>query len=412
MASQRRLSAVAAHNGWGGWSRADSGVSPLPLNLEGGPSVSNCELLRRLLVEKAICLDPAELLDRHPGPLPWSLDFDRVEGMLLGLAIGDALGNTSEGQTPDCRFERYGEIRDYLPNHHAHGDTIGLPSDDTQLAFWTLEQLLIDDCFDPARVAKAFCSRQIYGIGSAVQEFVYRFKNEGLPWYRCGTKSAGNGALMRIAPMLVPHLRSGTSGLWADTALSAMITHNDRASTSACLAFISMLWDLLQVPAPPAEGWWLRAYVDAARDLEGNGCYSVRGGQFNGYTGPLCDFVEQRVSVALRERMPVKEACNSWHSGAYLMETLPSVLYILACYAQDPEEAIVRAVNDTYDNDTVAAIVGAAVGALHGASRLPRRWLQGLTGRTTDCDDGRVFELIGMARGRWWERGAALSRAA
>jgi ADP-ribosylglycohydrolase len=59
----------------------------------------------------------------------------RIRGMLLGLAIGDALGNTSEGMLPDERKTRCGEIRDYLPNRHADGRRVGLPSDDTQLAF-------------------------------------------------------------------------------------------------------------------------------------------------------------------------------------------------------------------------------------------------------------------------------------
>ena len=56
---------------------------------------------------------------------------------------------------------------------------------------------------------------------------------------------------MRIAPMLIPYLRSGTSDLWVDTALPAMITHNDSASISACLSFVNMLWKPLQVQAPP-----------------------------------------------------------------------------------------------------------------------------------------------------------------
>jgi ADP-ribosylglycohydrolase len=67
-------------------------------------------------------------------------------------------------------------------------------------------------------------------------------------------------------------------------------------------------------------------------------------------------------------------------------------------YGHDPEEAIVRAVNDTYDNDTIAAVVGAAAGALHGKDGLPRRWRDGLLGRTRAADDGRVFELIAEAR--------------
>ena len=37
---------------------------------------------------------------------------DRFLGCLLGLAIGDALGNTSEGMLPTQR--RFGKIREYL----------------------------------------------------------------------------------------------------------------------------------------------------------------------------------------------------------------------------------------------------------------------------------------------------------
>ena len=95
------------------------------------------------------------------------------------------------------------------------------------------------------------------------------------------------------------------------------------------------------------------------------------------------------------------DACNQWYSGAYLLETMPSVIYILMRHGHDPEEAIVRAVNDTKDNDTIAAIVGAAVGALHGRDAIPERWVANLSGRTTDRDDGRIFELIREARSRW-----------
>ncbi len=92
-----------------------------------------------------------------------------------------------------------------------------------------------------------------------------------------------------------------------------------------------------------------------------------------------------------------------WGSGAFLLETMPSVLYILERHAASPREAILRAVNDTHDNDTIAAIVGAAVGALHGTPGLPREWVTGLTGRTAEDDDGYVFELIARARRRFWD---------
>lgn len=77
------------------------------------------------------------------------------------------------------------------------------------------------------------------------------------------------------------------------------------------------------------------------------------------------------------------------------------MLYILGRHGHDPEEAIVRAVNDTWDNDTAAAIVGAAVGALHGRRALPERWIAGLLGRTADNDDGEVFRLTAAAVERW-----------
>jgi len=53
------------------------------------------------------------------------------------------------------------------------------------------------------------------------------------------------------------------------------------------------------------------------------------------------------------------------------------------------------------DDDTIAAIVGAAVGALHGKKAIPARWIRMLSGRTTDRDDGRVFEILARAREMW-----------
>ncbi len=320
---------------------------------------------------------------------------------MLGLTVGDALGNTSEGQLPSVRRGRYGEIRDYLPNWYAENRPVGLPSDDTQLAFWMLEQMLEDGRFDPAWVAERFTRGQIFGIGSTMKQCLRNHKS-GLPWERSGAPSAGNGALMRIAPVLIPHLKSPTAELWADAALAAMLTHNDAGSTAACVAFVSMLWELLSMTASPEPEWWLNAYVRTASELEGDTQFEPRSEAVEYYKGPMWRFVQQRVGTAYQTGASVLDASNSWYSGVYLLETVPTVIYILMRHGHNPEEAIVRAVNDTKDNDTVAAIVGAAVGALHGRSGLPNRWIENLLGRTTDSDDGRVFELLEAARVKWW----------
>jgi ADP-ribosylglycohydrolase len=358
------------------------------------------QILDNLFETNHIDLRRGALFSTSPGPVPEVGDFDRVEGMMLGLAVGDALGATTEGLLPTRRRAAHGEIRGYLANRYADDRSVGLPTDDTQLAFWTLEQMIADRGFNPERVAARFCRDRIFGIGSTVRRFVANHK-AGLPWYRCGPKSAGNGALMRIAPMVIPHLGSGTPALWADTALSAMITHNDSASISSCLSFVYMLWQLLHMDGPPQAGWWLRTYVEMARDLETDATYRPRSRAFGAYRGTLWRFVEAQVGEAFGKGRSVLAACNTWHSAAYLLETVPSVLYILMRHGDDPEEAIVRAVNDTVDNDTIAAIVGAAVGALHGKGALPERWLSNLLGRTTDRDDGRIFELLAQARTLW-----------
>src|SRR5690606_37796 len=145
---------------------------------------------------------------------------------------------------------------------------------------------------------------------------------------------------------------------------------------------------------------WVRTVCHTMREVEGETRYQSRVPHLP-YEGPIWRFTETRVLAALDANLSVREACDQWYSGAYLLETLPSVLYILERHAPDPEEAIVRAVDDTWDNDTVAAIVGSAVGALHGRQGLPGRWVSGLLGRTRAHDDGRVQELVERAWRRW-----------
>ena len=363
--------------------------------------MDNTTLMDHLLAQGQLSLEPSPFLKQAPSPLPKDWDFERVEGMLLGLAIGNSLGNTTESMLPAIRKQTFGEIRDYLPNQNASSRKVGLPSDDFQMAFWTLEQLLEDGWLVPDHLAGKFCQNQIFGIGSTVRAFLRSYKDQGLPWEKSGQPSAGNGTLMRIAPILIPHLHQPFPALWADAALAGMITHNDRASNACCVAFIHLLWECLCLQQAPEPSWWVDTFVATARELEGNTSYSSRNPGLP-YEGPLWRFVEREVRLALKQNWSTLEACERWHSGAYLLETMLCVLYILARYGDNPEEAIVRAVNDTKDNDTVAAIVGAAVGALHGRKGLPARWTGNLLGRTTADDDWHVFELIEFAKQTFW----------
>jgi len=66
--------------------------------------IDNRSLMRELLRVGILRMETAPFLETEPdqsGPGP--IDFDRVEGMLLGLAIGDSLDNTRETTTPSRR---------------------------------------------------------------------------------------------------------------------------------------------------------------------------------------------------------------------------------------------------------------------------------------------------------------------
>lgn len=358
-------------------------------------------LLEDLTGKQKIRVKPDSVLFQPAVPKLEDFDWGKVEGMLLGLAIGDALGITTEGKLPTVRKGRFGEVRNYLPNKYT-GSCLGYPSDDTQLAFWTLEQMIEDGRFDPEKLAIKFSSRRIFGIGNTVKRFIANFKT-GVPWYEAGPESSGNGAVMRIAPMLIPSLRAPAPAFLAETALSAMLTHNDTFSISSCLSIVTMLWELLDMKQRPEPMWWVEKYRKETARFELDTAYCPRGGRFADYKGKGSTYVDSCTRWAWDNNMPVVDACDAWYSGAYLLETMPSVIYILMRHGNDPEEAIVRAVNDTKDNDSVAAIVGAAVGALHGRQALPAEWIAGLTGRTGLDDDGKVFRLLAEAKEVFWD---------
>ena len=374
--------------------------------------MNTIELIKKGLID----IEIGEIFQHSLSPKPDSFDYGRVEGMLLGVAIGDALGAPSEAMLPSARAKKYGEITHYTnrkrrlnkkqkevivrtknPDHY-----IGAPTDDTQMTFWGLEQLIKDKGLIPENLGQVFYSNgPMTYPGRSIQRAIKKMK-QGLPWYECSDPSAGNGALMRISPYLIPHLRSGGTKIWEDVVSAAVVTHNDSSSTAACLAFTAMLWELMDMDKAPEPSWWLNKYLEVTKDLEGDQVYKNTAVIIPSYEGPMSTYIESHVTRAMKENLSVLEASNQWYSSAYLMETIPTVLYILAKHGHKPEEAVLRAVNDTKDNDTIASIVGAAVGALYGKSAFHRSWISDLPGRLKEDDDGIIFKLIENSKRTFW----------
>jgi len=339
----------------------------------------------------------------HASPARWP----RVEGMLLGLAVGEALAHPTTGMTPARRSRRFGLLRDYLPNPHAEGKAAGTPAAATQLAFRTLAHLLEEGGLVPEQLARRLVSGRIFGLGATLRSFVQQYGHGTRPWYDCTVESAGGGALVRVAPVLLPHLRHAhtypSAELWADALLAATLTHNSGAANAASLAFTALLWDLLGMASPPPGHWYFERFLTVLSRVEPPTLYRARSKAraIDGFHGTLGTFLARYVETAWQEQMSVADACEWWYSSAYILEAVPSALYILMRHGHDPEEALVQAVNETWANDLIAALVGAAVGALHGSAALPARWRSGLTGRLNAADDGALHALLAQAQTMW-----------
>lgn len=116
------------------------------------------------------------------------------------------------------------------------------------------------------------------------------------------------------------HNAQPSSILWIDTALWAMVPHNDSVSIARCVALVALSGNILGLQSTSAAKWWVEAFVETARELELDKTYLPRGGAFRDYTGPLWRLVDQYVPAAFDQG----QRTPSIHSGAYLLETIPS----------------------------------------------------------------------------------------
>ena len=328
-------------------------------------------------------------------PLPRPSDElrDRYRGCLVGGAIGDALGRPVEGRSSESVRRMYPQgLRDFEPWRGWRSGPVGTFTDDTQLTIVIAEWLL--DAKDQPPAPEDLASRVMdwgrfgRGIGQATSEALWNYER-GLPWWRAGVASAGNGGAMRAAPYGL-RFAGSPDQLRATAALGTAPTHADITAVASAIVQATAVNLCLAADGPLEPDAFLDALVRSVEDLDlpelelrsGDGAFSL---------------TQRMEEVTDWLGSPGYEVFDHFYNGAFVLETTPVVLWCLLSMQDDPEEALVTAVMGGRDSDTIAAMLGNLLGALHGEDCFPARW------RGPNLEDYDLLRALadGLYDARW-----------
>lgn len=303
---------------------------------------------------------------------------DRAVGVLLGLACGDALGVPYEFDRVRLGADEEpamlgGGLGDFAP---------GEWSDDTAMAIGVAEGLTVDGPLESRldAIARRFLdwfrtSPPDVGIQTrAVLEALPRrgcsapgaqMADAAASYARAHPHSAGNGGLMRTAPVALA-LRDDRAACAEAARAVAALTHADPDVADTCV-----LWTEAVRRAVTGGGIDVAAGLDLVADP--------------GRWGAVLD---EAAGGDLARFRP-----NGW-----TVRTLQVAYGAILRADADPEAALATAIRVGDDTDTVAAVAGALLGAHHGASALPKRWvahIHGWPGYAADDLRALAVRLIG-----------------
>ncbi len=279
-----------------------------------------------------------------------------AEGVLLGLACGDALGRPIEFKSAATIDASHGTVDEMLGDG-SHGQPPGTLTDDTDLALCIARSLVETGCFDGSDVASRFVAWYETGpfdIGLMTADAI-RGLQAGDPWDRAGQtvwesrregSNAGNGSVMRCAPYALA-FGEDDQYLGRVSERSSAITHADPRCKRGCAVLNLTIAGLLRGESAPLERALETPYENRSEAPELHGAL----------TG-----------------IPAEISAADVHDGGYVVDALQAGLYY-GLDADTAEDGLVRAVNGGGDTDTIGAITGAVVGARFGAEALPERWL-------------------------------------
>jgi len=187
------------------------------------------------------------------------------------------------------------------------------------------------------------CTGECFDIGITTRQALVRWQSTKDP--HCGSTdpmSAGNGSLMRLAPVAIR--------FWNDRARlrdvagrQSKTTHGAPEAIDACIAFAEVLADA----------------------IEGRSRLEVLRARSEPYVGAIGIIMHGQWREKARAEI---------HSTGYVAHSLEAALWCVD-RTTTYRDAVLMAANLGEDADTTGAITGQLAGALYGASGIPENWV-------------------------------------
>jgi ADP-ribosylglycohydrolase len=302
---------------------------------------------------------------------------ERYAGALLGLAAGDALGTTLEFSPPGT-FEPISDIIGGGP----FGLQPGQWTDDTSMALCLAESLVACREFDAADQMRRYVrwyreghlssTGHCFDIGGTTSHALHSFERSGEPFSGpCDEWSAGNGSLMRLAPVPLAFADDPVEAVRL-AGESSRTTHGAREAVDACRYFAALL---------------VGAVAGVSKEELLSSAWSPVAGLWE--TSPLAPRIEAVAAGSFRHKQP-PAICGR----GYVVDALEAALWAVHG-ASTFRDACLRAVNLGDDADTTGAIAGQLAGAFWGTqgdAGIPASWLNKLA---------HADRIIELANGLW-----------
>ena len=290
---------------------------------------------------------------------------DRLAGLLLGTAVGDALGLPSEGLRP-ATIRRLGWNGNW---RHRFFAGKGMWSDDTEHTIM-IAQALLGAQGDPRCFVRSFAWELRWwilglpaGVGLATARGILKLWL-GFPPWRSGVFSAGNGPCMRAAVVGAFHA-SDRKLRYDFTAAHTKSTHLDPKALTAALAVADMAALLCQSQQPPG----LETILDTLRQRESDPDW-LR----------IIDALEMSLLSNAQLAEFQERIGNEPDRGVsgYAYHTVPVVLFLGINNDWNFRATLTQVLDAGGDADSTGAIAGALCGAFGGREAIPDDWVTGI----------------------------------